>query len=345
VNDLPWLVDHPVLTALRARRVRGNSPHSRDDGNKIGLAVEGGGMRGVVSGAMLCALEDLGLPATAFDAVYGCSSGAVNGAYFITGDSWYPLSIYYDDLPTREFVDFRRVLTGDILNLNYAFETVMELVKPLRYDAVLNAPTPLHVAVTDVDDVRTVTVDEFESSADLKAALRASSWLPIAVRGATGFRGRRTVDGGVLTAHPYRLAVADGCTHVLSLSTRPIQPPKNRVTAAQYVAARYLERLQPKLGAGYLAEMRDYRTQRLRLQEWMRVPGEPPYVLDLAPLPWMPETKRHELDQGRLINGARNAYELIFCAIEEIDPREIRTGEVRAIPRFTVVRKRDAPSS
>jgi predicted patatin/cPLA2 family phospholipase len=93
-------------------------------GNKIGLAVEGGGMRGVVSGAMLCALEDLGLPAVAFDGVYGCSSGATNGAYFIAGDSWYPLSIYYDDLPTREFVDFRRVFTGDILNLGQRIEGV-----------------------------------------------------------------------------------------------------------------------------------------------------------------------------------------------------------------------------
>lgn len=132
-----------MLVALRARRRSGAAPPNRQDGNKIGLAVEGGGMRGVVSGAMLCALEDLGLPAAAFDAVYGCSSGATNGAYFIAGASWYPLSIYYDDLTTREFVDFRRAFTGDILNLNYVFESVLELTKPLRYEAVLAARTGL----------------------------------------------------------------------------------------------------------------------------------------------------------------------------------------------------------
>jgi predicted patatin/cPLA2 family phospholipase len=111
-----------VLAALRARRAY--SGPGRGDGHKIGLAVEGGGMRGVVSGELLCALEDLGLPATAFDGVYGCSSGATNGAYFIAGDSWYPLSIYYDDLPTHEFVDFRRAATSNVLNLEYAFETI-----------------------------------------------------------------------------------------------------------------------------------------------------------------------------------------------------------------------------
>lgn len=299
-------------------------------------------MRGVVSGAMLCALEDLGLPADAFDAVYGCSSGATNGAYFIAGASWYPLSIYYDDLTTREFVDFRRAFTGDILNLNYVFESVLELTKPLRYEAVLTARTPLHVAITDLDELRTVVVDEFESKADLKSALRASSWLPIAVRGATEFRGRPVVDGGVLTAHPYRLALADGCTHVLSLSTRPSRAPRTRLTPAQYVAGRHLERLRTGLGTGYLTEIRDYRRQRTQLREWRHSPAA--QVLDLAPLAWMPEIKRHELDPGRLINGARRAYELMVCALDGIDPDEIRTGDLRAVPRLTVVRNHDTPA-
>jgi predicted patatin/cPLA2 family phospholipase len=332
-----------VLTALLARRTSRGAAPNRSDGNKIGLAVEGGGMRGVVSGAMLCALEDLGLPAAAFDAVYGCSSGATNTAYFLTGDSWYPLSIYYDDLTTREFVDFRRALTGDILNLDYVFETVAEIAKPLRYEAVLAAPTPLHVALTDLDDLRTDVVSGFTSRDDLKSALRASSWLPIAIRGATEFRGRQVVDGGVLTAHPYRLALADGCTHVLSLSTRPDRELPRRPTPAQYVAGRHLERLRKGLGDGYLAEIRDYRRQREQLERWRRARDAP--VLDLAPLAWMPEVKRHDLDPGRLINGARRAYELMTCALEGIDPDEIHTGELRAIPRFTVVRKRDAPTS
>jgi hypothetical protein len=117
-------------------------------------------------------LEDVGLGASAFDGIYAFSSGASNGAYFTAGDSWYPLSIYYDDLSTREFIDVRRALTSDIFNLNYAFETVLELVKPLDYAAVLNSGTPLHVAITDVDAVKTVTLSEFESKDDLKAALR-----------------------------------------------------------------------------------------------------------------------------------------------------------------------------
>ena len=57
-QELPWAPDHPVLTVLRARRAAGGGPGRHADGHKLGLTVEGGGMRGIVSCAMLSALCD-----------------------------------------------------------------------------------------------------------------------------------------------------------------------------------------------------------------------------------------------------------------------------------------------
>ncbi|NYI03549.1 patatin-like phospholipase family protein [Allostreptomyces psammosilenae] len=337
----PWATDHPVLTALRRRRDEGSVIGNRTDGLKIGLAVEGGGIRGVVSAAMLTALEDLGLT-SAFDAVYAASSGAVNAAYFLLGDTWYPLSIYYDDLSTRQFVDFRRAPRGAILNLDYAFDVVLDQVKPLDYEAVIASPLPLHIAVTLVDELRTEAVSKHPTPADLRDALMASAWLPVAIKGTAVFRGQRAVDGGVLTPHPFRLALDDGCTHVLSLSTRPIRPPRGSAGISQRYAARHLDRLRPGLGAGYLEATVRYRGERRMLQAWMADPPEqPPYVLDLAPLPWMPEVKRHELDPGRIIAGARGAYEVLYCAVNGLDPAVIRTGRLRAVPRLTIVHRPD----
>lgn len=340
MDDPPWMPDHPVLTELRRRRKEGSLPGDRSDGLKIGLAVEGGGIRGVISAAMLCALEEQGLT-SAFDAIYSASSGAINSAYFLVGGSWYPLSIYYDDLTTRDFVDFRRVLRGSILNLDYAFGVVVDQLKPLDYQGVIDAPIPLHIAVTLVDEIRTEVVADYSSPADLRAALVASAWLPVALRGTIDFRGRRAVDGGVLTPHPYRTALDDGCTHVLSLSTRPIRPPRERLSLSQLYAGRHLNQLRPGLGSGYLDAMRNYRVERRMLQRRMTEPGESPYVLDLAPLPWMPEVKRHEMDPGRIIAGARTAYAVMYCAIENCDPALIAQGRVRAVPRLTIVAKGD----
>ncbi|MFF3854141.1 hypothetical protein [Micromonospora sp. NPDC002575] len=216
---------------------------------------------------------------------------------------------------------------------------MVDQLKPLDYDSVIASPVPLHIAITLADEIRTETVHDFTSRADLRSALMASAWLPVALRGTAAFRGKRAVDGGVLTPHPYRIALQDGCTHVLSLSTRPIRLPRSRVSLSQRYAARHLNAIRDGLGTGYLRAMRDYRVERRMLQRRMTEPGDAPYVLDLAPLPWMPEVKRHEMDSGRIIAGARGAYEVMYCAIENRDPGLIPDGRIRAVPRLTIVAK------
>src|SRR4029077_15102667 len=53
------LPKHPVVEILEQRREAGSVPGRRDDNARVALAVEGGGMRGIVSAAMLIALADL----------------------------------------------------------------------------------------------------------------------------------------------------------------------------------------------------------------------------------------------------------------------------------------------
>ncbi|MFI6729657.1 patatin-like phospholipase family protein [Streptomyces sp. R-74717] len=334
-----WDPAHPVLEILRARRASGSLPGRRDDGARVALAVEGGGMRGVISAAMLSQLEDYGYQ-NAFDVVYGCSSGGINGAYFLAGQTWYPLSIYYDDLATKQFVDFSRVLRRrPILDLSYSFDRVMERVKPLDYEAVIRSPIPLAVPVTDVDALRTVVLRDFTSRQDLKAALRASAWLPIALPGTVPTPdGRRAVDGGVLTALPFRLAIDDGCTHILSLSTRPMRSTAGEISLLHRLTCLHLERMRTGLGHGYLAAIRRKHTDQDWLRRMRTAPeAGAPYVLDLAPLPWMPELKRHELNQRRLLDSARMAYGIAFCATERRSVELIRHGSIRTMPRLMVV--------
>jgi predicted acylesterase/phospholipase RssA len=285
-------------------------------------------MRGIVSAAMLTALEDLGL-ARAFDVLYAASSGAINAAYLLVGESWYPLSIYYDDLTTTRFLDFRRPLRRRaMLDMDYAYDVVVDRLKPLDYDAVLASPIPLHIAVSFVDTLEAEIVCDFLSKDDLKAALRASGWLPIATSGTATFRGRPAIDGGALVPHPFRFAVDGGCTHVLSISTRPMAPPRRRLTLLQRYAARRMDGLRRGLGDAYLEGIRGYADERARLAHARMAPTPGPYILDLAPLPGTPEVKRHEMDRGRLIEGARGAYEVVVLAIEN--------KHVRVIPRLTI---------
>lgn len=324
-----WSDKHPVLQVLRARRASESEPGKRADAFKVGLAVEGGGVRGVISAAMLCALEDLGF-ADSFDDIYACSAGAVNAAYFINRRTWFPLTIYFDDLSTGEFLNFRRVLLHRaIMDLSYVFSDVLVKRKPLDYKKVISAQQHFHVMITDVDTLKPMDVSEFKSVDDLRSAIVASTWLPLATKGTAIFRGGRAIDGGVLMHHPFRAAIADGCTHILSLSTRPIGPPRTRISITNRFAARSLERMRPGLGRGFIDSVQEYLNKdKPYLARSRKNPGENPSVLDLAPLPGTPEVKRHELNRSLLLDGARSAYRAVHLAIERKD--------VIVVPRLTI---------
>ena len=246
-SRLPWDTSHDTLQVLRRRRREESKPGARaaDDHARVALLVNGGGMRGVISAAMLCALDDLGYK-NAIDIVYGYSAGAINAAYFIAGEMWYPLSIYYDHLASTTFVNFRRSLRRrPIMSMSFASDIVAGELKPLDYAAVRNSALPLVVPVTMVDTQRAELARDFTSNQDLKEAIVASCWLPFANLGTAAFRGRPALDGGVLMPSMLEAAENDNCTHVLLLRTVPIGDRHTPRPLFRSVASRYLDRLEP----------------------------------------------------------------------------------------------------
>lgn len=325
-----WSVDHPVKKVLETRRSQNSKPGARSDEYKVGLAVEGGGLRGVVSAAMLSALEDLGF-ADAFDDIYACSSGAVNAAYFMNRNTWFPLNIYFDDLTTGEFLNFRRILRRQpLMNLEYVFEEVLTTRKPLDYDRIIIGAQRLHVMVTNVDDQSVIDAHNFKDAADLRDALRASAWLPLATKGTVPFRGFAAIDGGIIRFHPFRAALQDSCTHILSLSTRPIGQRRTSVSLTNRYAAWHLNRMRRGLGDKFAAGVLEYlekdrpfvATQRKNVVSM-------PSIMDIAPLPGTPEVIRHETNKGALIAGAASAVELIYALFDG--------RSVEAVVRFQAV--------
>lgn len=233
--ERPVAVDHATLQVLRQRVLSKSQPGARLDSFKLGLVVEGGGMRGCVSGGALQALADLGMR-DAFDAVYGSSAGAINGTYFISGQRD-GVHIYHDHIASQEFIDLRRLIsrkpgTAPALNLNFLLDTVIHDVHPLDFDAVLSSSIPLKVVASSLDTLSPILLQDFEDKADLVECLRASANVPEVAGGPVKHRGHRMVDAAVFEAVPFRSAIADGCTHVLVLCTRPAPERKSYLDQA-----------------------------------------------------------------------------------------------------------------
>jgi len=85
------------------------------------------------------------------------------------------------------------------------------------------------------------------------------------------------------------------------------------------VIVRWLDRLQPGLGAGHVRARQDDTADRRVLERARKPDGansSPPFVLDVAPPPSTPEVKRYELRPHLLLDGARAGYQALVLAVE-----------------------------
>jgi len=212
--------EHAVVREIVRRRlagITGNSPQPKGD-VKLGLVVEGGGMRGVYSGGVLVAMEQFGLT-DVFDEVYGESAGAINSCYFLAGQAKFGSAIYLDDLTSFKFVNPFRI--GKILDLDYAIDVVVRSVKPLDVERVLASHSGLHVAMTNALTGEPRLVDAKKEGIPLLTLLKASGAIAPLYNRPVRINGTAYVDGGITNPIPVGSAIEGGCTHILVLLTRP----------------------------------------------------------------------------------------------------------------------------
>lgn len=237
---------------------RMGSRRSVPDGARVALVIEGGGMRGIVSAAMACALEDAGI-LDVVDIVVGTSSGAVNAAATVTGVIGAFADSYSSIFSSREFIDLRRVLRGrpvvDGPLIVAHLESLFDLGGHL--DARNRAPQ-LAVIATDVDAAEAVVLTNFTDRDDMLGSIHASGLLPLLAGPPLELRGRRWLDGGILQPVPVAAAAALGATHAIVLATRPLGTGPS-TGPVDRVVVRHLYGLNPDLAAAYAERSTRYR--------------------------------------------------------------------------------------
>lgn len=229
----------------------------RDDGARLALVIEGGGMRGIVSAAMTCVLEETGI-LDAVDLIVGTSSGGVNAAAAAAGVIAPMTAAYVEIFSSREFVDPRRLLTRrsvvDSASIVTHIDRLFEVSGVLRR----SGGPQLAVVATDIASAQSEALTHFTDRDDLLNAVHASGLLPILGGPPLQLRGRRWLDGGIVEPVPVASAARLGATHAVVLGTRP---PGGAPAAgpADRVVLRHLSQLNPDLAEKYRARGRRYR--------------------------------------------------------------------------------------
>ena len=321
---------HPVAEVLRDRARSGSRPGARDDPFRVGLVVEGGAMRGVVSGGMAAGLEALALR-DAFDVVYGSSAGACAGAYFLTGQARTGARLYFEELNNRRFINPLRGLRGrPIVDLHFLFDDVLRLRLPLDFGALTASGIDLVVLASRVDGtptaasgvVESTRLANFQDTDDLLGALHASSRVPIVGGPPVTYRGMRFWDAAVTQPIPLHAALADGCTHVLVLLTLPHGTRQRRIGLVdRLVIAPRMAAVSPALAATYLDGYDRYQATCREIFTRHNERVGPPYVASVTLPASAPTVSHFEIRAEHLIAGARAGGDAVLSAFGRDDAR------------------------
>ncbi len=313
---------HPVVELLTERARAGSRPGARADEGLLALAIEGGGMRGVVSAGMTAALDALGLR-QAFDLVVGVSAGASNGFGLLAGMGNAPALTYLDGCTDGVFIDVRRGLRrrGPVMDLDHLLDGMVLGAGEERALRVLSSGVRFAVVATDVQTTEAVTLEGMGSRAELRAALRASSMVPgIAGERAT-FDGRDYVDGTVAESIPHRAAIAAGATHVLVLQTRPfgvdLRPPS---WAERVLVGRALRRANPALVERYAGRPERYARAVDELAARTADGAGAPHMATIRPRVGTPPVRHLEQRRAPLLAGAIGGVRAVHLALHGREP-------------------------
>lgn len=213
-------VSRSVGELIAARQAAGSTPGARTDAARLALVVEGGSARGAYSHGMVMALEELGL-LSCFDAVYGSSAGALNGAWLLCGRARGSERAWHADVVRRVISPARLLWGGRVVDTPFLVHSVYGHIVPMDFPAILANPVTFHPIGTDAASGAAVDLHPYLTDvAALQRALRATTCLPILAEHPVELGGRRFVDAGLAEPVPIRTALAQGATHVLVLRTR-----------------------------------------------------------------------------------------------------------------------------
>lgn len=184
---------------------------------KLGLVLEGGGMRGAYTAGCLAWMIQNNIVT---DYGIGISMGALHlCTYFLKDvDMLRKTSVEY--MSNKNIIGIRALLReGRYVGYDYTFEELLK--KDLHYDVrpLRENKVDLEMGLYDMEECKTV----FYSSQDLDDELqmvKAACVLPIAGNIQT-FNGKPYLDGGITVMIPIERAIEQGCDRNIVIVTKP----------------------------------------------------------------------------------------------------------------------------
>lgn len=214
-----------VNELFHSRLERQSRPGKRDDDYRLGLVIQGGGLRASILGGMVSALHNNDATEV-FDGVYGSSAGAFAGAYLLAGNPQEGTTLFFDELLDRDFFSLTRYLRQGLgMNLPDLMDVIIKDLKPLDLERASGSPVALRPVAVNLSSGRVHVLDPQGDAERLHRALTASCCVPAIAGPPVYMDGQLWCDAIYHEPVPVSSAWRDGCTHVLVLRSCPAGSP------------------------------------------------------------------------------------------------------------------------
>ena len=185
---------------------------------KVGLVLEGGGMRALFTAGVLDALLDV--KELDVDGIVGVSAGALFGANYVSRQKERAIRYNKKYAKDKRYMGLHSwITTGNAVNKDFAFYELPFKLDVFDQEKFKESKIEFHVVMTNVENGQAEYVlieDVFEQM----EYLRATSALPFASK-IIEINGKKYLDGGISDSIPIDYCQSLGYDKIILILTRP----------------------------------------------------------------------------------------------------------------------------
>lgn len=187
---------------------------------KIGLMIEGGGMKCAYSAGILDHFLDANI---SFPYCMGVSAGSANAVSFLAGQRDRNRRFYVEYSSDPRYAGISNMMkTGEFFGLHYIYGELSneDGLDPVDYDAFVANPTEFVITASNARTGRPKYFTKADIERNHFEPIMASSALPVMCK-PVEIRGKMYFDGGVRDSLGVEKALSDGCTKLVYLLSKP----------------------------------------------------------------------------------------------------------------------------